>query len=261
LIGINGGTLYGFVRICAEPRLEPVVELTKNQSDSLAVKIREELARRRMSRQRLADDAKISISTLEKALNGSRPFTLATLVRLEAALGLSLRPAEDHAAGPELGGYARAGAAWLEGDYLTLRPSFEVKGAIFAYRTRIGWDEAMGCLAFQEADRLDAPFAQKGVVSLPNKSGHIYLHTNDHGQMRLAVLGRPLISGEIYGLLTTLQSGAGTQLTPVSVPLALIPLAGKAVMGRILEGDEAWAGYRRQLERVISGGFAKLLTA
>jgi transcriptional regulator with XRE-family HTH domain len=264
LIGINGRTKYGFVRICPEPVLDPSAELTESQSAALAAKIREELARRRISRQRLADDARISISTLEKALNGSRPFTLATLVRLESALGISLRPAppaEEHAAAPELGGYARAGAAWLEGDYLTLRPSFEVEGAIFAYRTRIGWDEKAGALVFHEADRIDAPFAQKGVVSLPSKSGHIYLRTNEQGQMRLAVLGRPQITGEIYGLLTTLQSGKGTQLTPVSVPLALVPLKGSPAMGRILPGETAADAYRRHLDRVISGGFARILTA
>ena len=255
--------MYGFVRICAEPDLDLSAELTASQNTAVASKIREELARRRISRQRLADDARISISTLEKALGGSRPFTLATLVRLEAALGIALRPvvaAEDHSAPNELGGYARAGAAWLEGDYLTLRPSLEVEGAIFAYRTRIGWDESQACLAFHESDRLDAPFAQKGVISLPSKSGHIYLHTNEQGQMRLSILGRPLITGELYGLMVTLHSGKGTQLTPVAVPLALIPLQGTPAMGRILENDATAAGYGKHLERVVAGGFARILT-
>jgi transcriptional regulator with XRE-family HTH domain len=69
-------------------------DLPEHQSRQVAARIREALARRRISRQRLADDAKISISTLEKALAGSRPFTLGTLVRIEQALGMSLRPAE-----------------------------------------------------------------------------------------------------------------------------------------------------------------------
>jgi hypothetical protein len=97
-------------------------------------------------------------------------------------------------------------------------------GAIYAYRTVITWDGENHCLAFQESERQDASFSQKGVVSLPNKSGHVYLHTNDDGQMRLALLGRPTISGEMYGLLTTLQAGPGSQLVPVSVPLALVPM-------------------------------------
>ena len=129
--------------------MEPVElrELSESQSRAVAAKVREQLARKRMSRQRLADDARISISTLEKALNGSRPFTLATIVRLEMALGIALRPAEPASsteaepasafAPAELGAYSRTAVQWIEGDYLTLRPSFEVPGTIFAYRTEI----------------------------------------------------------------------------------------------------------------------------
>jgi transcriptional regulator with XRE-family HTH domain len=66
-------------------------QLSDEQSRGVAAVVREELACRRMSRQQLADQARISISTLEKALAGRRPFTLATTIRLEEALGLSLR--------------------------------------------------------------------------------------------------------------------------------------------------------------------------
>ena len=109
-------------------------ELSDEQSRRIATRVREELARRRISRQRLADDAKISISTLEKALAGRRPFTLATLIRLEQALGAPLRPAEAASglAPDALGAYSRAATAWLVGDYLTLRPSFETS----SHRTR-----------------------------------------------------------------------------------------------------------------------------
>ena len=65
-------------------------QLSDEQSSSVAIRVREELARRRISRQHLADQAKLSISTLEKALAGRRPFTLATTIRLEEALGVSL---------------------------------------------------------------------------------------------------------------------------------------------------------------------------
>src|SRR5438132_3581378 len=122
-------------------------QLSDEQSQSVAVLIREELARRRISRQRLADQAKISISTLEKALAGRRPFTLATTIRLEEALGIPLRkgnaeggrgavPVGGLAPG-NLGFYARPAVAWIEGAYLTLRPSFGDKNAIYAYRTDI----------------------------------------------------------------------------------------------------------------------------
>src|SRR5579872_6294052 len=130
-------------------------DLSAPESRALARRVREELARRRISRQRLADQAKISLSTLEKALAGSRPFTLATLIRLEQALGAALRPTTSGSgqAPDALGAYTRAAASWLEGDYLTLRPSFEDTEAIYAYRTVIAWDEAAACLVFREAAR------------------------------------------------------------------------------------------------------------
>src|SRR6478672_5060 len=87
-------------------------QLSDAQSRAVAALIREEIARRRISRQRLADQAKISISTLEKALAGRRPFTLATTIRLEEALGVALRKANGvsaaaaHAPG-DLGCYSR----------------------------------------------------------------------------------------------------------------------------------------------------------
>lgn len=241
-------------------------ELPIAQSREVAVKVREELARRRMSRLALADTAKLSLSTLEKALNGSRPFTLATLVRLESALNMTLRPlaeavpAHHGSAAENLGAYTRSAVKWLEGDYLTLRPSFGGGDAIYAYRTHIVWDTDAACLSFHEADRVDAPYSQKGVVSVPNKSGHIYLQTNDEGQFRLAILSRPLISGEMYGLLATLKAGPGSHLSPISVVLALIPL-GKApcTFGRIAPDTPDYAAYRAHLDRISDGGFAQLL--
>src|SRR3954467_8566306 len=119
-------------------------ELSEEGSESVALQVREELARRRLSRQWLADEARVSLSTLEKALSGRRPFTLATVVRLEQALGLPLR--DDKSGGSEgqggnglaadaMGAYSRAGIRWLEGEYLTVRPSFSEPDALYAYRT------------------------------------------------------------------------------------------------------------------------------
>jgi hypothetical protein len=96
---------------------------------------------------------------------------------------------------------------------------------------------------------------------VPTKSGHIYLQTSEDGQFRLAILGRPVITGEMYGVLTTLQAGSGTQLQPVSVALAMVPLkAGKVELGRIAPGAPSYDACRKQLERVTRDGFGKLLT-
>lgn len=231
-------------------------------------RIREELARRRLSRQWLADAAKISVSTLEKALAGSRPFTLMTTIRIEEALGIALRE-PDAAVGPapaglapgEFGSYARPAVSWLEGDYLTLRPSAGEAGSVYAHLIKIWWDADAGLLRFREEARVDAEFSQSGAVSVSNLSGHVYLVTNDQGQYRLIVLGRPTIAGELYGILTTLQVGQGTALMPVTMPIALVPLRDgrPAALGRISPGHPDFAAYRRHVDRVIADGFARIL--
>jgi len=137
-------------------------ELSVESTESVALLVREELGRRRLSRQWLADEAKVSLSTIEKALSGRRPFTLATVVRLEDALGTSLRgQASQVQTGTKLfvpesmGAYARPAVQWLEGTYLTVRPSFSEKNAIFAYLTSIAWDTGRAHLTFSEAARTD----------------------------------------------------------------------------------------------------------
>jgi transcriptional regulator with XRE-family HTH domain len=234
--------------------------------EGFAGRLREELARRRMSRQALADMARVSLSTLEKALSGSRPFTLATVVRIEEALGAPLRGAKPPAAtggdiAPEhMGAYVRGAVRWIEQDYVTLRASFGTPGAVVAYRIRIHWDEAAGHLRFAESDRTDGAFAQSGYVSMPNLSGHTYLATNESGQHRLIMLGRPTREGCLFGLLSTLQVGAGSQLVPVACPIALVPLARlpDAPMGVVAPGMAAYEEMRAILDKAMGDDFCRL---
>src|ERR1700726_4862272 len=105
----------------------PDKQLSAEQSRQIAEVIREEIAVRRISRQTLAEQAKLSLSTLEKVLGGRRPFTLATTVRLEQApggclrKGMDLQPAIPQVNGPVspdgLGAYSRRAVMWLEGIY------------------------------------------------------------------------------------------------------------------------------------------------
>jgi transcriptional regulator with XRE-family HTH domain len=246
-------------------------QLSDEQSRAVAALVREELARRRISRQRLADQAKISISTLEKALSGRRPFTLATTIRLEEALGVPLRTTRTDPPAPampmagrapgELGFYSRPGVTWIEGNYLTLRPSFSDASAIYAYRTEICWLDSSSSLIFRESERQDAIFSQQGVVSVPNQSGHIYFITNRQGQYRLIIVARPTIQGEMYGIITTLQVGRGAQLMPVSAPIAFVPLAGLSdvAFGRVADGHPCYPDYRRHLRRTVEEPFALFL--
>jgi transcriptional regulator with XRE-family HTH domain len=240
-------------------------DLSAEENRSISGAIREELARRRLTRQHLADISKLSLSTLEKALSGQRPFTLATVVRLEEALQKPLRKTKangDSALAPEtLGSYSRPAVKWLEGSYLTLRPSFSVPKGVYAYRTEITWDNALSHLVFRESDRLDTAYKQEGVVSVPHQSGYIYLVTNKLGQHRMATLSRPMIGGEMFGLLATLQSGKGATLVPIAVPIVLAPVRnfGDTIrFGLIKPDDELYAGYEKLLRRCVNEPFVVL---
>ncbi|MFL6845322.1 MAG: multiprotein-bridging factor 1 family protein [Allosphingosinicella sp.] len=238
--------------------------LHEARAEEIARKVREELARRRISRQALADMARISISTLEKALSGRRAFTLATVIRLEEALGTNLRgqvpatAASPSYAGDELGGYARRAVKWLEGPYVTIRPLFDDLDGLYSYLTTIAWDEESSCLMFQESERIDENFAQRGRVSMPHLSGHIYLVTAEGGQYRIAMLG-PTAAGSLYGILTTLLVGHGSQLVPAASPIALVRAdrAGEPAYGRIERGHPAYERYRREVAAVTARDFAR----
>ncbi|WP_119273627.1 helix-turn-helix domain-containing protein [Taklimakanibacter deserti] len=247
--------------------------LSVEDNDAVADIVREALARRRITRQYLADQAKISLSTLEKALSGQRPFTLASIVRLEAALGLTLRKpssakqaaAARHAgiAPEELGSYARRAVSWIEDDYVTVRPSFSNPDSIYAYRTSIAWHDERSHLVFRESERVDAAFTQNGSVSIPHQSGYIYLITNKSGQYRFIIISRPTIAGEMFGILTTLQSGRGMSLMPVSTPIVYVPvktIGGDPAFGRIEKGHQAYGKYRGFVTRALEEPFALLIT-
>jgi transcriptional regulator with XRE-family HTH domain len=242
-----------------------MTELREVESETVARLLREELARRRISRQALADMARISLSTLEKALSGARPFTLATVVRIEDVLGTPLRAGRatacaDGALAPEhMGSYSRPAVRWIEGAYLTLRPSFGEPGQIYAYRTEIFWDTDAGHLRFAEAERADAAFAQAGFVSMPNLSGHTYLVTSEAGQFRTIILGRATRERRMFGLLSTLQVGAGSQLVPVACPLALVPEGQIAAPDFGLVGPEhpLSGDYRAILDMALASDFCR----
>jgi transcriptional regulator with XRE-family HTH domain len=239
------------------------------QDDSAAahrainMRLREELALRRLSRTGLADRAKVSLSSLEKCLAGQRPFTDQTLTRIEAVLNITLRKpdAETPAIAPEhLGSYSRAAVSWIEGSYLTLRPSVSQPGSIYAYETLIGWEAPASHLVFREVGRTDTAYAQQGSVSIPHQSGHIYLVTNKHGQHRVAMLSRQGITGELYGLLLTLQTGRGAQLLPVAMPMVLVPMAtAQGLRGTLDASHPDYAALKHRLDKTLADGFALLL--
>jgi hypothetical protein len=74
-------------------------------------------------------------------------------------------------------------------------------------------------------------------------------------------VSRPTRTGEMYGILMTLQAGRGAQLTPIAAPIALVPLAnvGNAQFGRVTEAEVTFTLYRDLLKRTIGDSFAILI--
>ena len=218
-----------------------------------------------MSRAALADAARISLSSLEKSLAGQRPFTDQTLVRIEQALGLNFRQPETElqVATDDWGNYARASVSWIEGSFLTIRPASARAANIYTYETLISWDAGDARLKFREVGRKDDAYSQFGSVAIPNQSGHVYLVTNRHGQHRMAILAREPRSGELHGLLLTLQQGRGAQLHPISMPMVLVPMtnfAEKPPFGMIDASHASYAGLRARLDKTLNEGFAQVLS-
>jgi hypothetical protein len=94
---------------------------------------------------------------------------------------------------------------------------------------------------------------------MPTLSGHISLVTNEFGQHRLIVLGRRTIAGTMYGILTTLQVGRGSQLVPVACPVALMKLdrLTDPAIGLVASGAPEHAGYRDVLAAVTKEDFVR----
>ncbi len=233
--------------------------------DRIGHHIREEIARRRISRQELAALAKISVSTLEKALAGTRPFTLATVIRIEEALGTRLRPVDVTSEAPppqlapeHMGAYSKSAVRWLEGRYMALRPSFSSPGDVFSFLIEIYWIEETGYLGFAEFKREDERVEQAGHVCLPNLSGHIYLVTNESGQHRLMILSRPTVEGSLYGTLSTLRVGHGSQLVPACCAIALVKhdRLVDPVVGLIARGSAQHSEYQGILNAVAEMEYA-----
>jgi hypothetical protein len=95
---------------------------------------------------------------------------------------------------------------------------------------------------------------------MPNLSGHIYLVTSESGQYRLIVVGRATRERRMFGLLSTLQVGSGSQLVPVGCPIALLPIeqVEGARFGLIEPADPLFETYRKALDSALDADFCRL---
>src|SRR5262245_31882932 len=112
-------------------------------------------------------------------------------------LGLIEGGVEVHVAPVQLGAYTRAAVDHYIGTYLTLRPSFSMPAGVMAYRTDISWDERSPSLAFEERDRPDKPYANRGRLHISAASTHVHLVSSSKGAVRMVVVSRPDATGHM----------------------------------------------------------------
>ncbi len=56
----------------------------------------------------------------------------------------------------------------------------------------------------------------------------------------------------MFGILTTLQSGRGAHLVPVSCPIVLTPIKQQSGFGRIEPGHADYRAYRTLVDRALT---------
>lgn len=78
----------------------------------------------------------------------------------------------------------------------------------------------------------------------------------------MITVSRPTVAGEMYGIISTLRAGPGSQLTPIAAPIAYVPIKNvlEPSLGRVAPDDADHALYRKHLRRAIEEPFALFLT-
>lgn len=227
--------------------------------------IRRALDARRMSRAQLADQARISLDTLNKCLSGKRELTPRILIPVGQVLGVAFeRPpvtTMSPVIAPEaLGAYTRVGVRWLEKRYLSLRPAFQRDCVVLASALDIHWSDEEGCLVYLQRPSFQGPVIARGKVSISTQSGHISLVASTLGHFELTILARPAEDGRLQGIVT-MYFHRRDVLIPGCGPLVLVPIADSdpttPFCGEIDRDHSRYGQYSRLLEMVELQGFAK----
>ncbi|MDP1961523.1 MAG: hypothetical protein Q8K93_04900 [Reyranella sp.] len=167
----------------------------------------------------------LASDTIYDALNSKKPhFSDRTLFKIEKALGKSFlgqrRRQEDEA--PEhLGSYSVSAAKPYIGEYVCVRLDFTNPRNLYVYLMDIAWSDEEGHLTFQEKQRKDAKFTNKGNVYLPPGSPIVNLVTVHQGKVRHIIASQIDGDGVMRGLLQTLHNPFGAAYVPVSTPFVL----------------------------------------
>lgn len=240
-------------------------------------RIRTAMIEKKLTQAELADASDCHEKTIQNLMNG-RTVREQTLFDVCMVLGLDYdqikaswqgQTGRDEpgspAAGSEvsptyMGAYTRAAVDQYIGSYLTLRPSFTEPGAIVAYRTDIAWDEDWPSLLFEERERPDAPYSHRGRLYIPASSMFIHLVSLTKGAMRMIVVSQLDRTGQMRGLVTTLNKQRA-MLVPVSAPIVYAKQEAfeTEAFGEIGLGHKAHDDYKMLLAETIEAGYARLV--
>ncbi len=235
---------------------------TKSERLAIAAAIQHHLDVHGLARKDLIRDY-LSKSTIDKLFQGE--FSERTLTKIEAILKISLtaKPAEDDQAPGQFGGYTLQAVAYLQGDYLCVRPMFTQPANLSAYIIRVTWDRTVPSLSFEELSRADFKYAQKGTVYVPFGTPFINLVSTHLGNLRTVVLSLPDRDGIARGLITTLSNPKGTMYTPVAAPIFLKRLAQgeQPELGFIQPDNKAYVDYLTILSSVVVDEYGRFVPA
>ena len=159
-----------------------------------------------------------------------------------------------------MGAYTRAAVDHYIGSYLTIRPAFAKPDAIVAYRTDIVWDPEWPSLLFEERERPDAPFSHRGRLYVPASSMYIHLVSLTKGAMRMVLISQIDQSGEMRGLITTLNKQRA-MFVPVSAPIVYRRRqeCTSLSLGEIMPKNPDYKIYKGLLETSMEEGYARLV--
>jgi class 3 adenylate cyclase len=159
-----------------------------------------------------------------------------------------------------MGAYSRPAVDRYIGSYLTLRPAFTAPDRLVAYRTDITWDAGWPSLRFQEHDRPDAVYANRGRIYVSTSSQHIYLVSTARGAVRMIVVSQLDEMGVMRGLVATLNKQRAF-FTPVAAPIVYARKEdfSNIAMGHIEPANAAFAGYKKLLDETVQQGYARVV--
>jgi hypothetical protein len=163
----------------------------------------------------------------------------------------SFSASQTRGAARHLGGYTREMVHDLEGHYLCLRPALTSTNIINAYEIEIRWDEIQTCLIFEEHNRVDAGYLQRGHVYVPDGKPFVTLLTVEKGAIRLIMVSRSERKEAAKGLIFTLSNPVSGHFTPACAPVLLKPIGDEVPQfGFIQPGAAKYLTYRHELETV-----------